>query len=82
MVMHTEEVRINTKPCPFCGERDIRLRHQWFEENGIQFDSYMVRCSNFECMSLVASRENMEDAVKVWERRADDLEKGSRHDQD
>lgn len=52
------------KPCPFCGSNRV-CRHYIMGQN-----RFIVRC--FECGITTQSFLDVNDAVKIWNRRAKD----------
>ena len=72
--MKLETIKVNTKPCPFCGGRDIHLYHTWFEElDTREYHTFTAKCGT--CSASAETRATMEGAVSAWERRTG-------HDQD
>lgn len=50
------------KPCPFCGDKTVYV--YWREEQ------YFVSCNNCDCEG--GKQDTQEEAIKAWNRRADD----------
>jgi len=70
--MKLESIKINSRPCPFCGSTDIHLVRTWFnnDDGFIIYDSYLIRCG--ECLASTGSFDSIEDAYNAWEKRASD----------
>lgn len=49
------------KPCPFCGGKNI---HIW------NTNTPYVQC--YDCLASTACGNTNEEAIKIWNRRADD----------
>lgn len=72
--MKQEAIKLQSRPCPFCGGTDIILSHTWFETDGgyILHQSYAIKCRNEKCKGSSGIFENIEDAYNAWEHRASD----------
>ena len=70
--MKVENIKIHSRPCPFCGSTDIHLVRTWFsnDDGFIMYDSHLIRCG--ECLASSGSFDSIEDAYNAWEKRASD----------
>lgn len=60
---------LKLKPCPFCGGEAVLKRVPF-----TAVTPYYVRCDNRECavMAATCNRETAEEAIELWNRRAND----------
>lgn len=60
------------KPCPFCGSKAKICGHPKFRNAP---DYYDIECTNLKCGVIMLTDLNAQEAIKAWNRRADDEKK-------
>lgn len=66
--------KISLRPCPFCGNKDIRITDTDDERNDLAVDvQYFAICSIWRngCGAASGYKETKEAAAEAWNRRAE-----------
>jgi Lar family restriction alleviation protein len=66
------------KTCPFCGSDSVEVYTHYGESAGIQYGGYYPECT--VCGCRLNYYESREEALKSWNRRADDGNDSKRAD--
>lgn len=64
------------KPCPFCGSSHVLAED--FEE--FDMGMYWIRCG--DCGAGVSTKDTMEEAIKAWNRRVNDVQRDDQAETD
>lgn len=64
------DVKYELKPCPFCGEDDLKLIISKFDHNINNNNSYIIGCRNSECFVTGRLETRPMLAIKHWNNRS------------